>query len=323
VTAVAETGSITHGAARARLSLPSASGRIRSLERTLGVTLFDRGRRGVTLTPAGQVLLRHSRAVCHAVDQLRAELDEYAQGHGATVRVQANTAATASIMPTAAVSFLAVYPHARIDLEERPSHRIVTAVAERRADLGIVADSVDLGQLETRVIRPDPLVVVTLPDNPLARHSQVPYADVLGRAFVGLNGANPLQEHLETHALPLGTQPRYRVRLPSIDAACHAVAGGIGIAILPWYSVRRWLTNGVLVATALAEPWAARRLVACFTSDRDLSDTALALRDHLLAHAGVEDEPLSGGEPVWLTLPPTTPPSCTALSLMSTADAPK
>jgi DNA-binding transcriptional LysR family regulator len=215
VTAVAETGSITHGAARARLSLPSASGRIRHLEHTLGVTLFDRGRRGVALTPAGQVLLRHARSVCHAVGQLRTELDEYAQGHGATVRVQANTAATASLLPAAAVSFLARYPHARIDLEERPSHRIIAAVAERRADLGIVADSAELGQLETRVVRPDPLVVVTLPDDPLA------------------------------------------------------------------------------------EPWADRQLVACFTSDRDLSDTARALRDHLLAHADDKDdtdEPPSGGE---------------------------
>jgi DNA-binding transcriptional LysR family regulator len=300
VTAVAETGSITHGAARARLSLPSASGRIRSLERTLGVTLFDRGRRGVVLTPAGQVLLRHARTVCHAVDQLRAELDEYAQGHGGTVRVQANTAATEGVMSAAAVSFLAMYPHARIDLEERPSHRIVAAVAERRVDLGIVADSVDLGQLETRVVRPDPLVVVTRPDDPLARLAEVPYADVLGRAFVGLDSANPLQEHLETHALPLGAQPRYRVRLPGIDAACHGVAGGIGIAVLPRYSVRRWLSSGALAAVTLAEPWAARRLVACFTSDRDLSDTARALRDHLLAHAGDEDdydEPSSGGEP--------------------------
>lgn len=299
VTAVAETGSITHGAARARLSVPSASGRISNLERTLGVTLFDRGRRGVALTPAGQVLVRHARSVCHAVGRLRTELDEYAQGHGATVRVRANAAGTASLMPAAAVSFLARYPHARIDLEERPSHRIVAAVAEGRADIGIVADSHELGQLETRVIRPDPLVVVTLPDDPLARLSRVPYADVLGRAFVGLNVASPLQEHLETHAQPLGTQPRYRVRLPTIDAACHAVAGGIGIAILPWYSVRRWRTSGTLAAAPLAEPWADRRLLACFTSDRDLSDTARALRDHLLAHADDEDgtdEPASGGD---------------------------
>ncbi|WP_326836883.1 LysR family transcriptional regulator [Amycolatopsis rhabdoformis] len=297
VTAVAETGSITHGAARARLSVPSASGRISNLERTLGVTLFDRGRRGVALTPAGQVLLRHARTVCHAVGQLRTELDEYAQGHGATVRVRANAAGAASLMPAAAVSFLARYPHARIDLEESPTYRIVAAVAEGRADLGVVADTHDLGQLETRVIREDPLVVVTLPDDPLTSLPRVSYADVLGRAFVGLSVANPLQEHLETHARPLGSQPRYRVRLPGIDAACHAVAGGVGIAILPRYSVRRWLTGGTLAAVDLAEPWADRRLLVCYTGDRDLSDTARALRDHLLAHSDDDrTEPPSEGE---------------------------
>ncbi|MBF8189381.1 LysR family transcriptional regulator [Nonomuraea sp. K274] len=282
VTAIAETGSITHGAVRTRLSLPSASGRIRSLEHALGVTLFDRGRRGVTLTPAGQLLLRHARAVCRSVDQLRAELGEFVEGHGATVRVQANTAATASVVPEAAISFLAAHPRARIDFEERPSHHIVAAVAERRVDLGIVADSVDLGQLETRVLRPDPLVVLTLPDDPLARRPAVSYADVLGCPFVGLSCANPLQEHLEGHALPLGTQPTYRVRLPSIEAACHAVAEGVGIAVLPLHSVRRWI--GDLVATALTDPWADRRLVVCATGDGDLSDTARALRDHLAAH---------------------------------------
>ncbi|MEO3794318.1 LysR family transcriptional regulator [Nonomuraea sp. B10E15] len=285
VMAVAETGSITHGAARARLSLPSASGRIRGLERTLGVTLFDRGRRGVTLTPAGQLLLRHARTVSRTVDRLHTELDEYAQGHGATVRVQANAAASTSVVPAAAISFLTAHPRARIELEERPSRRIVAAVAERRIDLGIVADSVDLGRLGTRVIRPDPLVVVTLPDDPLAGQPEVSYPDVLGRPLVGLNSANPLQEHLETHALPLGARPVYRIGLPSAELVCDAVAEGIGIAILPRHSVRDRLAGGALAATELAEPWAARRLVACFTSERELSDTARALLDHLLARA--------------------------------------
>ncbi|MBF6065823.1 LysR family transcriptional regulator [Nocardia terpenica] len=281
VTAVAETGSITHGAARARLSLPAASGRIRALERALGVTLFDRGRRGVTVTPAGQLLLRHARAVGHSVDRLRVELGEYTQGHGATVRVQANTAATASVVPAVAVSFLTAHPAARIDLEERPSHRIVAAVAEHRADLGIVADSVDLGQLHTRVLRPDPLVVVTVPDDPLTRNPTVAFADVVGRAFVGLNRSDPLQEHVESHARPLGTRPTYRVRLPGIDIACRAVAAGIGIAVLPRHSIQSWLAAGTLAAVPLTDPWADRRLVVCYTDDRDLSETARALRDHL------------------------------------------
>jgi len=111
VVAVADAGSITHGAARTHLALPSASARIRALEHTVGATLFDRDRRGVTPTPAGRLLLHHARTICRAVDHLRVELAEYAEGHGATVRVLANTAATASGLSPVLTSFLVAHPN--------------------------------------------------------------------------------------------------------------------------------------------------------------------------------------------------------------------
>ena len=54
-------GSITAGAARMHLSLPSASSRVRALERHAGVDLLVRGRRGVRPTPAGTSLARHAQ----------------------------------------------------------------------------------------------------------------------------------------------------------------------------------------------------------------------------------------------------------------------
>lgn len=290
VVAVTDTGSITHGAAGTHLSLPSASARIRALERTVGAVLFDRGRRGVTPTPAGMLLLHHARAVCRAVEQLRVELAEYAEGRGATVRVLANTAATTSTLTPAVTMFLTEHPTVRIDLDERPSHRIVAAVAQRRAELGIVADTVDLGALETRTLRPDPLVVVVAPDDPLAGPlvdgAALSYADVLGRPFVGLSRASALAEHLEGLALPLGSRPTYRVRLHSVDAVCHAVAAGIGVAILPRHGIEDWIADGRLAAVALDEPWARRNLAVCFVGEAELSATARALRDHLVDAGG-------------------------------------
>src|SRR5580693_5189220 len=61
--AVADTGSITHGAARASLALASASARIKGLEADLGVTLMRRRRRGIELTAAGESLRDHARAI--------------------------------------------------------------------------------------------------------------------------------------------------------------------------------------------------------------------------------------------------------------------
>jgi DNA-binding transcriptional LysR family regulator len=189
VVAVADAGSITHGAERAHLSLPSASARIRVLERAIGVSLFDRNRRGVSPTAAGMLLVRHARGIRQAVERMRVELAEHADGCGATVRVMANTAATTSALVPALAAFLTAHPRVRIDIEEGPGHRIVTAVAERRAELGIVADSVDLGGLETRTLRADPLVVVTTPHDPLTSRTSVSYANIVDRPFVGVSHA--------------------------------------------------------------------------------------------------------------------------------------
>ena len=65
--------------------------------------------------------------------------------------------------------------------------------------------------------------------------------------------------------------------------ACHAVAAGIGIAILPRHTADTWIAGGHVIAIALDDPWASRNLALCFTAETDLSSTARALRDHLIA----------------------------------------
>ena len=60
---VAEAGSITAGAARANLALAAASTRLRGMEAVLGTALLERSRSGVVMTPAGEALLTHARAL--------------------------------------------------------------------------------------------------------------------------------------------------------------------------------------------------------------------------------------------------------------------
>ncbi|TCK25915.1 LysR substrate-binding domain-containing protein [Pseudonocardia endophytica] len=282
VAAVADAGSITHGAVRAHLSLPSASARIRALERSVGAPLFDRDRRGVTPTPAGRLLLEHARDILRSVGRMRVELAEYTEGHGATVRVLAGTSARTDVVP-AVTSFLRDRPTVRIDLAESTSTETVAALAARRAELGLVSDTTDMGELRSSVLRADPLVVVVPPGDPLTGGGAVSFADVLRRPFVGLSQGSALAEYLEGHAMPLGGRPVYRVRLPGLDAVCHAVAHGGGVAVLPRHGISAWLDDGRLAAVDLDEPWAHRSLVVCHRDESELSATALALRDHLVA----------------------------------------
>src|ERR1700722_1333289 len=139
-TAVADSGSITQGAARAHLALASASARIRGLEDALGVALLKRGRRGVVLTAAGESLLGHARIVLHDVEVLRGDLAGYARGLKASVHLLANTAGLAEHLPKALAAFLRDHPHINVDVEERESRDIAEAIAAGAADIGLAID---------------------------------------------------------------------------------------------------------------------------------------------------------------------------------------
>jgi DNA-binding transcriptional LysR family regulator len=164
---VVEAESITRGAERAGMSLGSASERIRAMELTGGVPLLERRPRGVRPTPAGQAVAHHARVVLGQLEQMRGELGQYAKGLRGHVRVLANTAAVAEFLPDALASFLSDHPAIDVDLEERPSREIVAAIAGGLADFGIVADTVDLGALETLPFQTDQLVLVCRPVTPL------------------------------------------------------------------------------------------------------------------------------------------------------------
>lgn len=285
---VVEAGSITHGAERVHLSLPSASARIRSMEQVTGTALLRRERRGVSPTPAGQLLLRHARTVLHQIDRMTGELAEYSDGLVATVRVLANTAAVESTLPRELNAFLLAHPQIDVDLLEQASQAIIPAVADGRAEIGIVADTADTGRLPCVPLRSDRLVLIVANDHARAGSRRVSFRETLGEPYVGLTERSPLQEHLEGQAHPLGQRPLYRVRLPGSEAVCQAVSAGVGISVLPENVVARFQSIHPVTQIALDDPWAERSLVLCSRGEESLSGPALLLYRHIRTSMGAE-----------------------------------
>lgn len=282
---VAEAGNITRGARRAHLALASASERIRGMEEELGVPLLERGRRGVRTTPAGRALVEHARAVQQQMERLRAELGDYARGLRGHVRLFANTAAASEFLPEPLSAFLLSHPNVDVDLEEEQSANIVQAVAEGRADVGIVADTVALGELETFPFRVDRLVLVTAPGHPLATRRRVAFTETLDEPFVGLGEGSALQDHLATHAARLGRRPSYRVRVRNFDAICRMVSRGVGVGVIPEAAAQRCQRSTPIRRVRLAEPWALRRLTLCVRRFADLPSHTRQLVEALRARA--------------------------------------
>jgi len=280
---VVEQGSLTKGSEIMNLALASVSERISGMEFSLGAQLLERNRRGVATTAAGDALVRHARLILDQVEQMRGELRTYGAGLKGRVRLLSNTAGLASFLPYKLGRFLEDYPDLSIDLSERPSTEIAVAIAEGRADLGVVADTADLAALQIRFIAQDQLVVVANKAHQISDRRSITFSDVVGEPFVGLSDA-ALEAHLGERATRLGRQIYYRIQLRRVENIAMMVEAGVGIAILSEASAKDLRHPGLVIAP-LQDPWALRKLYLCA---RDFSA--------LTPHAGLLTQRLTEAE---------------------------
>jgi DNA-binding transcriptional LysR family regulator len=260
---ILDSGNITAGAARSHLSLAAASARIRAMESSLGIDFLERGRRGVTPTPAGKALAQHARVLLQQAERMQQDLADYAKGVKGQVRLLCNTTAITEYLPELLADFLRGHPNLDIDLQELPSTRITHALRQGAADLGIVSDAVDTEDLQTRPFRDDPLVLIMLRDHPLADAGPARFSDTLRHNYVGLNANNALAVYLEEQALHAGVRLQIRIRTDGFDGVMRMVARGAGLAIVPLAAVERWPGDTPFKTLALQEPWAQRKLLLC------------------------------------------------------------
>ncbi|MGM4895613.1 LysR substrate-binding domain-containing protein [Tardiphaga sp. 839_C3_N1_4] len=283
--AVAEARSITAGAAAANLALASASARIKGLEATVGVPLLKRGRRGVTLTAAGESLLGHARIVMQNVETMRGDMAAYANGMKASVSMLANTVGLSEHLPKALASFLREHPNVSLEVEERESADIAQAIAAGIADFGFAAEHTLPDSLERFTFNEDRLMLVTAPRSDLASRRHIDFHQIIDRDFIGLTNATALQNHIGKYAAKLGARLRYRAQMRDFDAMCQMAAAGVGIAIVPEVAARRCARSTALALIRIRDPWANRRLAICFRSLKTLSRPAQQMIEHLRAAA--------------------------------------
>lgn len=274
---ILDAGNITAGAARSHLSLAAASARIRAMEASLGIEFLDRGRRGVTPTPAGKALARHARLLLQQAEHLQQDLAEYANGLKGQVRLLCNTTALSEYLPELLAEFLREHPNLDIDLQELPSLRITQALRQGTAELGIISDAVDTHGLQTLPFRDDPLVLIMPLDHP----PTASFVDSLKYDYVGLAANSALAVYLEEQALHAGFRLHTRIRADGFDGLIRMVAAGAGLGIVPQAALTRWPARQLFKTQPLTEDWARRKLLLSARSFDQLPGYAKALFDAL------------------------------------------
>jgi DNA-binding transcriptional LysR family regulator len=242
---------------------------------------LNRERQGVQPTPAGRTLIHHARLLLQQAERMRGELGEYADGLKGHIRLLSNTNALTEFLPEPLSNFLASHPQVNIDLEERLSDEIVAAVADGKADIGIVAGTEDVTGLEVFPFRVDRFVLISAREHALSAVPRIAFAEVLDYDFVGLDRASSLQRFLSDKADRIGRRLKLRVQLRSFDAVCRLVECNVGIGIVPETTAERNSRTMALHRIILSDDWALRRLTICVRKLNDLPVHSQDLVRHL------------------------------------------
>jgi DNA-binding transcriptional LysR family regulator len=278
---VARSGSISKGAELALLAVGAASKRISDLEAAVGAQLLERHSRGVTLTVAGQALQRHAQRILSDVDQLAADMSDYASGLVGVVRLWANTSAVTQFLPLDISTFANANPGIRIELEEEDSSEVVLAVLDGRADLGIFADRTPTLGLQVLNYRQDRLVLVVPRRHALARRRAVRFEEAVEYDFVCLSKGTSLATRLQAETEALGRRLKMRIQVRSFDAMCQMVAAGMGVAVLPGEAIQPHVRSMNLRQITLDDAWATRRLLIGLRDANVVPRHVRTLIDHL------------------------------------------
>ena len=287
--AVCETRNIARAGEQHHIVASAISKRLAQLEGVVGATLFERRRRGVTPTAAGEILLEHARAMLASADRVARDMADYGRGIKGQVRVLASVSSIAEFLPDDIADFLQVAAHhdIRVDIEEAVSRDLVRALREGSAPVGVCWDAADLEGLQAWPYRRDRLAMVAHPSHPIARRRRCSFEETLAFDHGGLPASTAVHTMLARAAAIIGRPLSYRAVVSTFDAALRCVRAGLGIAVVPREVVDPMAQSFGLRVVPLSDAWAERRFAICFRSEANLSPAAKLLVAHLRERARV------------------------------------
>jgi len=237
---VALRGSFSAAAESLAYTQPAISQQIARLEKHVGVKLIEREPRGVRLTPAGEVLVRHTERVMAQLAAADEELQEVAAQARGRIRIGSFATAAGTIVPRAVAAFRPLRPAIEVEISLLDPHESIPAV--RRGDLEIAIteeggfeSEVDTGGLQIEHLLDDHMWVSLPVDHPLATRPTVDLIDLRDEdwMFACLSGTCADSNVVLRACRDAGFQPRIAYQSDDYFAIQGLVASGMGVALIP------------------------------------------------------------------------------------------
>lgn len=232
-----------HAAAeRLHMAQPPLSVSIRKLEEELGVTLFERSRRGVVLTEAGRAVLADARKALFYADEVTRNASAAVHGMGGRLRIGFVGSAKYRLLPALLPLFRAQHTEVMLELHEGSNAAIINAIEQRSMDIGIVRVPLQSAHtLKFEIVETDVLVAAIPRGHALAAQPTVSLSDLAAEPFIHYAADAVPGLHALTMMLfqSVGESPHAAQWAVQVETVICLVESGLGVALVPSCCQRR------------------------------------------------------------------------------------
>jgi LysR family transcriptional regulator for metE and metH len=279
---IARVGSVTAAAQGLRVTQSAVSHALASLEKELGVELFERRNGLMEPTSAGERVARASVRVASEVDALLCEVEAIRTGREGVLRLTTQGYTSYHWLPRVLRRFEA--DHAGVEVVVVPEHADapLQAVRSGAADLAIVHSFEAEDGLDARSLGTDEIVLLVGPDHPLAGGSAVSPDDLRGETLL-------IQSSVQAAELDeLRVRGRRTLEMGPTEVVVSAVQAGMGVSVMPRWVVAPHLESGALVALPFSPEGVTRRWSVVYRA-RQAGNPALQRLVELMACSSEEE----------------------------------
>ncbi|MBY0596386.1 LysR family transcriptional regulator [Bacillus bingmayongensis] len=222
---VAKQGNISHAAQNLNYVQSNVTMRIKQLENELGVPLFYRNGKGVTLTSNGEILLAYAQKIIHLMEQSIQAIQNNGLHPKGTLKIGSTESTTAVRLPSILTSYCETYPEVEFLLETHSTEKLIQLVLERKLEGAFIAGNIRHPDLNSFLFQEEELVLIS--KQPLSSFNDLGEMNLL--AFSpGCYYRRLLEKWLHEE----GIFPKRMLEFGTIEAILACVKSGMGTAIM-------------------------------------------------------------------------------------------
>ncbi len=276
--AVADARSFRRAAEQCGVSQPSLSAQLAQLESALGVRLFERDRRRVLLTPAGEDLIERARRVLVDADDLVDAARRLGDPLAGTLAIGVIPTVSPYLLPTAAPAIRRAHPRLTVRWLEDKTENLARELHAGRLDAALLALEADLGgPLKREVIGRDPFVLAAPRAHPLGKPSRpASLSELRGAHLLLLDDGHCLRDQALAVCAGARTE-ELAFRATSLPTLAQMVSAGAGVTLLPRMAVPTESRRAHLAVRPLSDERAFRTLALVWRPTSPLGPALKAL----------------------------------------------